>query len=146
MNPVAATLAIGILIGYLGQRSRFCGVGGFRDYFLSRDTYLLKGYLGLLVGAAIGFAVFKLMGGAVYNFPLGVDLGTTTFLVMMAVGGVGMGFFSVLAGGDPFRQHVLAAEGRASALFYLAGFYIGIVYFFLVTFEILELITALTTG
>lgn len=146
MNPVAAVLFIGILIGYLGQGSRFCDVGGFRDYFLSRDTYLLKGYLGLLVGAAIGFAVFKFMGGAVSNFPLGVDLGTTTVLVMMVVGGVGMGFFSVLAGGGPFRQHVLAAEGKASALFYLAGFYIGIAYFFLVTFGILELITEVTTG
>ena len=55
MVVVAATLVIGIVIGYLGQRSRFCSIGGFRDYFLARDTYLLKGYLGLIVGVPLAF-------------------------------------------------------------------------------------------
>ena len=140
MIPVAATLVIGILIGFLSQRSRFCSIGGSRDYFLARDTYLLKGYLGLLIGGAIGFLGFKLVGGEVLNFPLGMDLPPMALFIMMIIGGMGMGFFSVMAGGCPIRQHVLVSEGKESAVFYLVGFYIGVVYFFLVVFQFLQLI------
>ncbi len=139
MIAVAATLIIGILVGYLAQRSRFCSIGGFRDYFLARDTYLLKGYFGVLIGAGIGFAVFKFMGGSVPNYPLGMDLPPVMLLIVMIVGGIGLGFCSVLAGGCPTRQHVMAAEGKESAVFYLVGFYIGIVYFLLVTSQYMSL-------
>lgn len=146
MIPVVTTLVVGILVGYMVQRSRFCSIGGFRDYFLARDTYLLKGYLGLLIGAAAGFVVFKIVGGDVPNFPLGMDLPPIAPLITMLVGGVGLGFCSVLAGGCPTRQHVLAAEGKESAVFYLVGLYIGIVYFFLVTSQYLNLaIIAITS-
>lgn len=140
MIAPAATLVIGILVGYLVQRSRFCSIGGFRDYFLARDTYLLKGYLGLLIGAAVGFIVFKFVGGEVPDFPRGMDLPPVAPLIAMIVGAAGLGFCSVLAGGCPTRQHVMAAEGKESAVFYLAGFYIGLVYFFLVTSPFLNLL------
>ena len=140
MIAVAATLVTGIIVGYLVQRSRFCSIGGFRDYFLARDTYLLKGYLGLLIGAAPAFVLFKFAGGEVPNFPLGMDLPPIVPLMAMIVGGIGLGFCSVLAGGCPTRQHVMAAEGKESAVFYLVGFYVGIVYFFLVTSQYLNVI------
>lgn len=135
-----ATLLIGILVGYLVQRSRFCSIGGFRDYFLARDTYLLKGYLGVLIGAAAGFIAFKFVGGDVPDFPLGMDLPPVAPFIAMIVAAAGLGFCSVLAGGCPTRQHVLAAEGKESAVFYLIGFYIGLVYFFLVTAQYLNLL------
>lgn len=138
--PLAATLVFGILIGFLAQRSRFCSIGGFRDYFLARDTYLLKGYLGVLVGGAAGFLGFKLLGGEVPDYPLGMDLTSLGLLVSTIVGAVGLGLFSVLAGGCPTRQHVLAAEGKESAVFYLTGFYIGIVYFLLVILQFLKIL------
>lgn len=144
MVAVTATLVIGIVIGYLGQRSRFCSIGGFRDYFLARDTYLLKGYLGLIVGGAVGFLGFKLMGGAVSNFPLGMDLPPIAPFIAMIVGAIGLGFFSVMGGGCPTRQHVLAAEGKESAVFYLIGFYVGIVYFYLTVSQFLDLLTPFT--
>ena len=140
MIPVAATLAIGILVGYLSQRSRFCSIGGFRDFFLARDTYLLKGYLGILIGGVFGFIGFKLMGGEVGKLPMGMDLPSIVLLLAMIASAVGLGFFSVLAGGCPTRQHVKAAEGKGSAAFYLIGFYAGIVYFYLVTIKFVMLL------
>ena len=138
--PLAATLVFGILVGFLAQRSRFCSIGGFRDYFLARDTYLLKGYLGVLIGGAAGFLGFKLLGGEVPDYPSGMDLTSLALLISTIVGAVGLGLFSVLAGGCPTRQHVLAAEGKESAVFYLIGFYIGVVYFLIVILEFLKIL------
>ena len=76
MLAFLATLVVGLILGYLGQRSRFCAVSGFRDWFLVRDTRLLKGYGALLIGGAAGFALFKLIGGSIANYPLGMDIGS----------------------------------------------------------------------
>ncbi len=136
-----ATLIMGIFIGYLVQRSRFCSIGGFRDFFLARDTYLLKGYGGVLVGATGGFLLFKFLGGNISGFPLGLDLPPAVPLITMMVGAVGLGLCSVLVGGCPTRQHVMAAEGKESAVFYLVGFYIGIAYFLLVTSQFMNFLS-----
>ena len=144
MIPSLATLAIGLLIGYLGQRSRFCTVSGIRDYIMLKDSYRFKGLIGLLGGAAIGYAIFHLVGGAINNYPLGMDILSSGVLIATIVGGVGLGFFSVYAEGCPFRQHVMAAEGKKSAWLYLLGFYVGIVYFNIVTVKWLELLLSKT--
>lgn len=140
-----ATLVVGLILGYLGQRSRFCAVSGFRDWFLVRDTRLLKGYGALLIGGAAGFALFKLIGGSISDYPLGMDIGTAGGAIIIAIAGVGMGYFSTLAGGCPFRQHVAAATGSQTSLFYLLGFYVGIVYFFLVTTNMINILSKLVT-
>ena len=38
MLPAIATLALGIILGYLAQRSRICFIGGLRDFILVRDA------------------------------------------------------------------------------------------------------------
>ena len=38
-----SSLGLGLIVGYLGQRSRMCSIGGLRDFVLVRDTGLLKG-------------------------------------------------------------------------------------------------------
>jgi hypothetical protein len=40
----AAIGAMGLVVGYLAQRSRMCFVAGFRDYLLVRDRELLLGF------------------------------------------------------------------------------------------------------
>lgn len=140
MIPAVATLVVGVLIGYLGQRSRFCTISGVRDFFLLRDSVRLKGLLGLIIGGVIGYTAFRFIGGDIPNFPIGLDIASTGYLIATVIGGLGMGFWSVLAEGCPFRQHVMAAEGRRSAMFYLLGFYIGIAYFFTLTVKWLELL------
>jgi uncharacterized membrane protein YedE/YeeE len=142
--PSLATLGIGLLIGYLGQRSRFCTISGIRDYIMLKDSFRFKGLIGLILGAAAGFAIFHLAGGAIDNYPLGMDIVSNGVLIATIAGGIGLGFFSVYAEGCPFRQHVMAAEGKRSAWLYLLGFYIGIAYFNVITVKWLELLLSAT--
>ena len=143
MIPAAATLILGFVIGYLGQRSRLCFISGYRDFFLTRNTLLLKGIFGTILGAVGGYILFSLLGGSVPGFPLLLNTpmmsSKATWLIAI-IGGLGVGFVGVLAGGCPFRMHVLAAEGRKTYWFYLLGFYVGLVFYNLVTVHLLDLI------
>ncbi len=71
MSPlsVVSTLFIGIVVGYLAQRSRMCFIGGIRDFILVRDMYLLKGLVSLLVVASLAYPALKAVGGRVDGYP-----------------------------------------------------------------------------
>ena len=56
---VIATLLVGFIAGFLGQRSRMCFVGGIRDLYLVKSTYLFKGLIGFLIAAFIGYIFFS---------------------------------------------------------------------------------------
>jgi YedE family putative selenium metabolism protein len=105
-----ASLAIGIAIGALAQRSKFCVSGALRNFFLTRSARMLGGLL-LLFAAALGVNLAAgLFHAGLYDQPGShLDYG-------WAAGGmflVGLG--AVLIGGCPFRQLVLAGEGDADA-------------------------------
>ncbi|MEN6431113.1 MAG: YedE family putative selenium transporter, partial [Coriobacteriales bacterium] len=51
--PLLISLAAGLAIGVIAQRSRFCSVGGIRDALLVKRFDLLFGVLGLLLGAFV---------------------------------------------------------------------------------------------
>jgi hypothetical protein len=126
MMAAVATLLIGVVLGYLGQRSRMCFVGGVRDFVLVRDTYLLRGLIAFGLTAWLGFPLAGLLVG---SHPL-PSLGSDVIAVLLTIiGGLGVGYFSTLANGCPFRQHVLAAQGVISSIFYLLGFLAGAVIF-----------------
>ncbi len=146
MITSVATLVLGFVIGYLGQRSRLCFISGYRDYVLSRDTLLLKGILGTILGALGGFILFSFLGGSVPGFPMLLNTPMMSFKsawVIAIVGGLGVGFVGVLSGGCPFRMHVLASEGKTTYWYYLLGFYVGLVFFNLVTVQYLNMFKAL---
>jgi len=126
MTAAIATLVIGVILGYLGQRSRMCFVGGIRDFILVRDTYLLRGLIAFGLTAWLAFPLFGLLNGSRPG-PFASSDGITVLFTI--VGGFGVGYFSTLANGCPFRQHVLAAQGVRSAIAYLAGFAAGAVIF-----------------
>lgn len=136
MTAAIATLVLGFILGYLGQRSRLCFISGYRDVVLTGDSTLLKGVIGGFLGAVAGYAVFSLLGGAVPEFPTLMrtpELGSTRVWITTIVSGLGVGFVGVLGGGCPFRMHVLAAEGRRTYWYYLLGLYLGLVFFNLIT-------------
>jgi uncharacterized membrane protein YedE/YeeE len=70
----------------------------------------------------VAFPASGLIGGQ----PVG-DFGnpTAVVFVLTVAGGFVVGYFSILANGCPFRQHVLAAQGTISSMTYLMGFFIG---------------------
>ncbi|MBW2037019.1 MAG: YeeE/YedE family protein [Deltaproteobacteria bacterium] len=160
LAPIA-TVFLGLIMGYLGQRARMCFIGGMRDYYLVKDTYLIKGLIAFLICAFAGFLLFQFVAPALKTFPWFLDGGTVfskkwaakgitaspspllpapgdpitwspkvwAHVVLAILGGFGLGFFSCLAGGCPFRQHIMAAEGSKSAITYLVGFALGAVIF-----------------
>jgi uncharacterized membrane protein YedE/YeeE len=126
MTAAIATLIIGVILGYLGQRSRMCFVGGVRDFILVRDTYLLRGLIAFSLTAWLAFSLVGVLTGT----PAGSwDVSDSVAVVLTTLGGFGVGFFSTLANGCPFRQHVLAAQGVLSSIAYVAGFLAGAVLF-----------------
>ena len=117
-----ASLGVGVIIGFVGQRSRMCFIAGIRDWILVRDTFLLKGLIAFVLVGWVAFPLSGLLGGAAVG-----DFGRPVLgAVGLAVaGGFGVGYLSVLANGCPFRQHVLAAQGTVSSMVYLVGFLVG---------------------
>lgn len=126
MTAAIATLFIGLVLGYLGQRSRMCFIGGIRDFILIRDTALLKGLLAFGVTAWVAFPLAGLVVGTPLEAPAGTDAVTVALTI---AAGFGVGYVSTLANGCPLRQHVLAAQGVTSSMTYLAGFFAGAVIF-----------------
>lgn len=137
-----ATLGVGLLVGYVGQRSRMCFVGGIRDFVLVRDSELLRGLIAFVVAGWLAFSVAgavdpALAGPAAGGLPVpglsGGELpGSATFVLLTTSAAFLVGLGSVLADGCPLRQHVMAGQGSRGALLYLAGFYAGVVLYDLV--------------
>ncbi|EHP88113.1 YeeE/YedE thiosulfate transporter family protein [Methanotorris formicicus] len=139
---VIGTFAFGIMLGYLFQRARMCFIGGMRDYYLIKDTWLIKGLFGFFGGALLGYIIFSVMGKipffpwiAVKGFtpipgdPLGASGTLAGHLILAVIGGFGVGFFSVIQGGCPLRNYVMAAEGNKTAIAYVIGLAVGAVIF-----------------
>jgi uncharacterized membrane protein YedE/YeeE len=134
------TLLFGILIGWLGQRSGFCSVGGFRDFFLFRHTRLLYGYLALIIGAFIGYLVFWLLQPSAFeNFFWIIGKGLmpvpgappnltiAAYVILAIIGGIGVGLIGVLIGGCPLRQVVMTSEGNVKSFCFVIGMSVGAV-------------------
>ncbi|OPY32756.1 MAG: hypothetical protein A4E34_02133 [Methanoregula sp. PtaU1.Bin006] len=132
------TLILGLLIGWLGQRSGFCSIGGFRDFFMLKHTRLLYGYLALIIGAFAGYLIFKivfpsafegffwLMGKGLMPVPgAPANLTVTAYIVLALIGGIAIGLIGVLLGGCPLRQVVMTAEGNVKSLCFVIGMCAG---------------------
>ncbi len=137
-----ATLILGFVIGYLGQRSRLCFVSGYRDYMLTHDTTLLKGVGGAFIGALGGFILFSLLGSSILGFPmvLQTSMLTRSALIITIVSALGVGIVGALSGGCPYRMHVLAAEGKKTYWVYLLGFYAGLIFYNVATVHFMNMI------
>ncbi len=108
--PLLIALGAGLLIGALAQRSRFCITGNIANFLAARDYKMASGVMGML-GAAL---VVSLMTG---SFHPGLQAQPGSHLAygwsFLGMGLVGM--TSVMIGGCPFRQVVLASQGSTDA-------------------------------
>ncbi|MGI6588656.1 MAG: YedE family putative selenium transporter [Peptococcia bacterium] len=114
---------VGIVIGILAQRTRLCLVGGFRNLFLCKDTYLFLGFLSILV-----FTTFANINAGTYKLgfrgqPLAHTASLWNFLAMVLIG-----WSSLFLGGCPLRQLVLLGEGKIDALVTFLGMLAGAVF------------------
>ena len=118
--PLLASLAAGVIVGALAQRTRLCMVGGIRDMILFRDGRLLLGFVTLFAAALLGNL---LAGDFHFSFsgqPVAHDDGLWNALGMLLCG-----FGCVLLGGCPLRQLVLAGEGNTDSAVTVLGLLTG---------------------
>ncbi|MBN2034468.1 MAG: YedE-related selenium metabolism membrane protein [Deltaproteobacteria bacterium] len=118
--PLAASLLIGLAVGFLAQRSRFCTMGAFRDLILFRQNHL---FLGLLTLAVFAFLTNLIVGQFHPGFaaqPVAHTMSLWNFGGMVVAG---LAF--ALAGGCPGRQLFLAGEGDGDAAVFVLGMIVG---------------------
>lgn len=118
--PVIASLAGGLLVGALAQRSRFCMAGGLRDTMLFKDMHLLWGSVALLATVLLGNLIMGKFSLSFADQPVAHTDGLWNFLGMVLVG-----WGSVLLGGCPLRQLVLAGEGDSDSAMAVIGMILG---------------------
>lgn len=118
--PILVSLAVGLLIGFLAQRSRFCTMGSIRDALLIRDFHLLYGVVAMLLAAfAVNFALGKFNPGFAAQ-PIAHSNHFWNFLGMVLAG---LAF--ALSGGCPGRQLILSGEGDTDSAVFVIGMIVG---------------------
>lgn len=114
------SILAGLVIGFLGQRTRLCFAGAIRDIFLIRNAHLFLGIAAIFAAVLIGdLALGKFTLGFV-NQPIAHTDGLWNFLGMSLVG-----LAAVLLGGCPFRQLILSSEGNADSVAAVLGMFVG---------------------
>lgn len=118
--PFAIALGVGLLVGALAQRSRFCITGNIGNFLAARDWRIASGVLAMFGSASM---VSLLLG----SFHPGVEAQPGSNLAYgWSFLGMGLvGVTSVMIGGCPFRQVVLASQGSADAAAAVAGMLAG---------------------
>ncbi|NMC79754.1 MAG: YedE-related selenium metabolism membrane protein [Chloroflexi bacterium] len=118
--PLLASIGLGLLIGFLAQRTRFCTMGAVRDVILMRDTHLLSGVLALLVTALLTNLAFGQFHLGYTGQPI-----AHSNLLWNILGMVLAGLAYALAGGCPGRQLFLSGEGDGDAAVFVLGMITG---------------------
>ena len=117
---VLISLAGGLIVGGLAQHSRFCMAGGIRDSLLFRDFHLAWGSITLFAVVLVGNIILGKFKLGFADQPIAHTDGLWNFLGMALVG-----WGSVLLGGCPLRQTVLAGEGNSDSAVTIMGMVVG---------------------
>ncbi|MGM0471262.1 MAG: YedE family putative selenium transporter [Bacillota bacterium] len=118
--PIIISLIAGLVVGILAQRSRICMAGGIRDLYLIGDSHLLTGFISIFIFALV---VNLGLGNVNLGFagqPAAHSDGLWNFLGMFLAG-----LGSVLLGGCPLRQTILAGEGNIDSAITFVGMLVG---------------------
>ncbi len=118
--PIAAALIAGLVVGALAQKTRLCMVGGIRDALLFRDFHLLSGFVAIFVAVLVGNLILGSFNPGFAGQPVAHTDGLWNLLGMVLVG-IG----SVLLGGCPLRQLILAGSGNSDSSMAVLGMVVG---------------------
>ncbi|MFZ5452597.1 MAG: YedE family putative selenium transporter [Thermodesulfobacteriota bacterium] len=117
---LAVSLVVGLAVGILAQRSRFCTMGAIRDLILFRQPHLFLGMLALLVAAFLTNLVVAQFKPGFVGQPVAHTQELWNFMGMLVAG---LAF--ALAGGCPGRQLFMAGEGDGDAAVFVLGMIVG---------------------
>ena len=118
--PLWIALGASLVIGFLGQRSRFCTVGAVRDLILVRDGRMFYGLVALVAAAAVTNGALGQFRPGFAGQPL-AHTATLWNFAGMALAGLAF----TLAGGCPGRQLFLSGEGDGDAAVFTLGLLTG---------------------
>ncbi len=116
--PLIASLAAGGVLGILGQRTKLCFIGGFRNAFLIGDLTLLTGFVFLVISALV---TNVLLG----QEHMGIHIIGSADIVWSFLALTVVGLASTFLGGCPFRQLILAAQGNTDSAISILGLMAG---------------------
>ena len=114
------SLVAGLVVGALAQRSRLCMAGGIRDTVLFKDFHLLTGFLAIFVTMLIGNLILGQFNPTAAVQPVAHHDYVWSFLGMALAG-----WGSILLGGCPLRQLILAGEGNGDSAVTVLGMLVG---------------------
>ncbi len=138
--PIAIALIAGLIVGAIAQKTRLCMVGGIRDLMLFKDWTLMLGFIGIIIACALGNIFF--LQSFHFSFigqPIAHIDGVWNFLSMTAVG-----LGSVMLGGCPLRQLIMAGEGNGDSAITVFGYFVGAA--FAHNFKLASSATTITDG
>ena len=118
--PLYISLAVGLLVGWLAQRSRFCTVGALRDLFMMGDGHLFKGIVAFTVVAFVANYALGYFHPGFEKQPVAHTQDLWNFMGMVL-----SGLAFTLAGGCPGRQLIMAGEGDGDAAVFVLGMLTG---------------------
>jgi YedE family putative selenium metabolism protein len=118
--PLLAALIAGLIMGAVGFASRLCFVAGIRDSVLFKNFYMLAAFIALILVGIVGNMISGSFKLGFADQPIAHTDGLWNFLGMTLVG-----LCSVLLGGCPFRQLILAGSGNSDSAITVFGMMAG---------------------
>ena len=118
--PVFVALAIAAVVGAVAYKTRLCMAGGLRDGIMFKDFRLLFGFVAIFVIALIGNLILGKFKLGFAGQPVAHSDHLWSCLGMALVG-----WGSVLLGGCPLRQLILAGSGNGDSAVTVIGMIVG---------------------
>ena len=118
--PAAIALLIAVVVGAVAYKTRLCMAGGIRDGIMFKDFRLLSGFVAVFVIALIGNIILGKFNLGFAGQPVAHSDHVWSFLGMALVG-----WGSVLLGGCPLRQLILAGSGNGDSAVAVLGMIVG---------------------
>ena len=131
-NVISAVL-LGLALGYVLQRGRFCLNSAFRDIIFLDNLTTFRAYLLSVVVAIIGSNLIQDLGFMIAANPQTGEIIHTSLLrqnflpLANILGGFLFGLGIVLAGGCASGIIFRLGEGQAAAIIAIVGFFFGVV-------------------
>jgi len=120
------SLAVGLAVGFLAQRTRLCFMAGWRNIFLIKNSEYFYGVAAFFLAALLtNYIAGNFTADGFYHWgftrqPYSVHNQLWNITSMTLVG-----LASTLLGGCPLRQLILAGEGDSDAAMVILGFLAG---------------------
>jgi len=118
--PVWMALVIALVVGALAQKGRLCMAGGIRDSIMFQDFKLLYGFVAIFLVALIG----NIATGS-FHFGFAAQPVAHSAHLWNLLGMIVVGWGSVLLGGCPLRQLILAGSGNGDSAVTVFGMMAG---------------------